>query len=224
MKILILDSGILINLSMNGLLYIFEELKKISQVRFAITKDVKYEVVDRPIGIPRFELGALQVQSLFNSGIIEPPENFGISEKEILPLTEKLMDLANHSMQSKNQWMQIVSNAEMSCLALSQLLSEKGIENIIGLDERTTRILAEKPENMEKLMSEKLHQRVSINKEKLKEFSKFKFIRSTELVYIAFKKGVLRIKGQKVLEAVLFAAKYHGSSISFEEINELKRL
>ncbi len=224
MKVLILDSGILINLSMNGLLYIFEELKKISQVRFATTKYVKYEVVDRPVGIPRFELGALQIQSLFNSGVIEPPENFGVSEKEILLLTEKYMELANHSMQSKNQWMQIVSNAEMSCLAISQLLSEKGIENVIGLDERTTRILAEKPENMERLMSERLHQRVSIDKEKLKEFSKFKFIRSTELVYVAFKKNVLRIKGQKVLEAVLFAAKYHGSSISFEEINELKKL
>ena len=224
MKVLVLDSGILINLSMNGLLYIFEELKKISQVRFVITKDVKYEVVDRPVGIPRFELGALQVQSLLNSGIIEPPENFGISEKEILLLTEKLMEIANHSMQSKNQWMQIVSNAEMSCLALSQILSEKGIENIIGLDERTTRILAEKPENMERLMSERLHQPVSIDKEKLKEFSRFKFIRSTELVYVAFKKGVLKLKGQKVLEAVLFATKYHGSSISFEEINELKRL
>jgi len=224
MKILVLDSGILINLSMNGLLYIFEELKKISQVRFVITKEVKYEVVDRPVGIPRFELGALQVQSLFNSGIIEPPENLGINEKEIFPLTERYMELANHSMQSKNQWMQIVSNAEMSCLALSQLLSEKRIENIIGLDERTTRILAEKPENIERLMSERLHQRVSIDKEKLKEFSKFKFIRSAELVYVAFKKDVLKIKGQKVLEAVLFAAKYHGSSISFEEINELKKL
>ena len=58
MKAVILDSGPLINLSMNGLLYIIKELKEKTGVRFFITKDVKYETLDRPIGVPRFELGA----------------------------------------------------------------------------------------------------------------------------------------------------------------------
>lgn len=224
MKILVLDSGILINLSMNGLLYLIEGLKKISGVSFVITKDVKYETVDRPIGIPRFELGALSIKYLLESGIVQLSQDIGITEEKINPLTNKYMELANHAVQSRGQYIQVVSNAEMSCLALSKLLTDKKIENMIGLDERTTRILAEKPQNMEHLMSDKLHQSISIQKDKLKEFSQFRFIRSSELVYVAYKKGLLKITGPKVLEAALFATKFHGSSVSFEEINQLKKL
>ncbi len=209
---------------MNGLLYLIEGLKKISGVSFVITKDVKYETVDRPIGIPRFELGALSIKYLLESGIVQLSQDIGITEEKINPLTNKYMELANHAVQSRGQYIQVVSNAEMSCLALSKLLTDKKIENMIGLDERTTRILAEKPQNMEHLMSDKLHQSISIQKDKLKEFSQFRFIRSSELVYVAYKKGLLKITGPKVLEAALFATKFHGSSVSFEEINQLKKL
>jgi hypothetical protein len=59
----------------------------------------------------------------------------------------------------------------------------------------------------------------------MKIFSKFKFIRSSELVYVAYKKGIINLgNNKKVLEALLYATKFKGSSISFEEINELKRL
>ena len=127
MKALVLDSGILINLSMNGLLYILEELKKISGIKILITKDVKYETVDRPINIPKFELGALRVQNLINLKIIELPDSLQISEKDLNSLTQNYLELANHSIQFKNQYIKIVSNAEMSCLALSKILSDKNI-------------------------------------------------------------------------------------------------
>ena len=224
MKILILDSGILINLSMNGLLYVLEELKKISNIKILITKDVRYETIDRPIGIPKFELGALRIQNLINLKIIELPDSLQISEKELNSLTQNYLELANHSIQSHNQFIQIVSNAEMSCLALSKILSDKNIENIIAIDERTTRIISERPENLEKLMSDKLHQKITINAKNLAAFSQFKFIRSSELIFSAFKKGAIKLKGPKVLEAALYAVKYHGSSISFEEIDVLKKL
>ena len=63
-KVLILDAGPIINLSLNGLLEIF---KKISQkgITIAITNYVYQEVVDRPSHIPRFELGALKIKDLF---------------------------------------------------------------------------------------------------------------------------------------------------------------
>src|SRR3989338_8247324 len=122
MKVLILDSGILINLSMNGLLYVLEELKKISNIKILITKDVRYETIDRPIGIPKFELGALRIQNLINLKIIELPDSLQISEKELNSLTQNYLELANHSIQSHNQFIQLVSNAEMSCLALSKIL------------------------------------------------------------------------------------------------------
>ena len=82
MKVLILDSGALINLSMNGLLYVLEELKN-TGVKLVITSDVKYETVDRPAGIPRFELGALTINNLIINKTLETPEDFGISKEKL---------------------------------------------------------------------------------------------------------------------------------------------
>ena len=223
-KVLILDSGTLINLSMNGLLYIISELKKVSDVKFAITAQVKYETVDRPIGIPRFELGALRVQNMIDSNDLELPESLGISNEEINSLAKELKEKANHSVLAREKWVNIVSDAEMSCLALSYLLTQKGVENIIAIDERTTRLLAEKPENIQKLMSQQLHFNVFLEPKNFSSFSDFRFIRSTEIVYVAFKKNVLKVQGAKALEAALYATKYKGSSVSFEEINVLKKL
>ena len=223
-KVLVLDSGTIINLAMNGLLYIFEELKKISEVKFILTQEVKNETVDRPINIPRFELEALRIKSLIDNKIIESPSSLGIQEEEIRDLTKHLMETANHSVQLKGEWIKIVSDAEMSCLALSRILTERGVENIIAIDERTTRILAEKPENLEKIMSGKMHANVKIESGNFRNFSEFRFIRSTELVYVAYKKGLLKIKGSNALEAALYATKYKGSSVSFDEINVLKKL
>jgi hypothetical protein len=224
MKALIFDSGTLINLSMNGLLELIEKLRQNFDGKFLITKEVKYEIVDRPIGIYRFELGAMMVQKLIDDGILEMPSSFEISEESIKKETNNLMEIANHSVQVGGKWVKIVSEAEVSCLALSEALTEKGIENIISIDERTTRMLSENPEKMERMMSEKMHHRVYVEEKNLKPFSKFRFIRSSELVYVAFKKNLTDITGRKALEALLYATKFKGSSISFEEINELKRL
>jgi len=83
MKVLIFDTGTLITLSMNGLLYLLEEMKKTCDCKFLITKEVKYEVLDRPIGIKRFELGALRVQALIEKGVLELPNALKISEPEM---------------------------------------------------------------------------------------------------------------------------------------------
>lgn len=224
MKALIFDSGALINLSMNGLLDILEKLKKDFKGKFLITKEVKYEVVDRPIGIYRFELGALRVQNLIDSGVLESPSTLGISNELIAKKTEELMKIANHSVQVNSRFVDIVSKGEMSCLALSQELSDKKIENMIAIDERTTRILSENPESMERMMSEKIHKKVYVNEESLKAFSEFKFMRSSEIVYSAYKKGLTDVKGKKALEALLYATRFKGASISFEEIDILKKL
>jgi len=223
-KAVVLDSGILINLSMNGLLYLIPELKKSSGAKFLITEDVKYEIIDRPISIPRFELEALRVQKLLDNEDLELPASINVTEEEIKTRRDKLMDLANHSIKAKGKWIKIVSEAEISCLALSSILTERKIENIIGIDERTTRLLSEKPQNLEKLMTRKLHQRVSLEANNFKLFRDFRFIRSTELVYVAVKKGLLNVKSPKAMEAVLYATKFKGSSVSWDEIKELKKL
>jgi len=223
-KVLIFDSGTIINFSMNGLLYLLEELKKNFDGKFIITGDVKYEIIDRPLKVSRFELEALRVKRLLDLKILEMPTVLKIDPETIKAKTRELMDKANHKVKSEGQWIKIVSDAEMSCLALSSILHSQKIENIIAIDERTTRILSEKPKNLEKIMTRKLRKRVKVENGGLKEFAQFRFLRSSELVYVAHKKGLLKVKGPLALEAALFATKFKGSSITFDELKELKRL
>lgn len=224
MKILIFDSGPLINLSMNGLLYILEELKKNFDGKFIITESVKQEVLDRPMGIMRFEFGALQIENLIKNKVLEMPSSIGISEEKIKQKTREIINIANHLLQIRGQWLDLVSEAEISCLALSSELKEKNIENIIAIDERTTRLLCENPQNLEKTISERMHEKVKMTAKNLEIFQQFRFIRSSEIAYVAYKKGIVKISGKKVLEAILYATKFKGAAISFEEIDELKKL
>lgn len=224
MKALIFDAGPIINFSINGLLDVIEHLKKDFNGKFLITEAVKYEIIDHPLTIPKFELSALRVQNLIDKGILEFPDSLNIDNEIIKRKSKEFMDIANHFVFTKDTWVNILSEGEASCLALSTELEKINIENIIAIDERTTRILAEKPDNLQKIFSEKLHTNVKVNLENVKEFTKFKFVRSTELVYVAYKKNLFDIKGKKVLEAALYATKFKGSSVSYDEINELKKL
>ncbi len=224
MKALIFDSGTLINLSMNGLLDILVDLKKLCNCSFIITSAVKREVIDRPLGIQRFELGALRVQELLQSGVLQLPSGIGVNEEEIIEETRELMDIANHYLQINGKWVSIVSEAEISCLSLSDILSKRNVETLIAIDERTTRMLCENPESLEKVMSEKIHQPVKLVAQNFQIFQKYKFVRSSELVYVAYKKGLINLQGKNVLEALLYATKFKGAAISFEEIDILKKL
>ena len=223
MKVLIFDSGALINLSMNGLVYILEGLKKNFDGKFIITEEVKGETIDRPIGIQRFELGALQIQNLIDTGILEMPSSLDVDENQLKKETKRIMNDANNTMQIRGQPVHLVEEAEMSCVALSSELRKRGFDTLIAIDERTTRMLCENPYNLEKIMSEKLHQNVKLTSDSSGIFGKCNFIRSSELVYAAYKKGLIKLAGKKVLEALLYATKYKGASISLEEIDTLKK-
>lgn len=223
MKVLILDAGPLINLSMNGLLNIFEKIKSPS-LNIIITSHVHQEVVNHPLNIPRFELGALKIKELIDKKIIQFPEEIGINISELEQETQNLLRIANSAIITNGKNIEVVSIAETSCLALSSILTKKGIQNIIAIDERTTRVLFEKPENLKELMSHKLHRKINLNLNEIKNFNKFKFIRSSELVYVAYKKGFVNLNDKRALEALLYATKYKGCAISWEEIDQLKHL
>ena len=223
MKVLILDAGPLINLSMNGLLEIFEEIKE-QGITLTITNYVYQEVVDRPSHIPRFELGALKIKELIDKKVIQLATDIGLAQQEIESQTQRLLQIVNCAVKSDNKCIEILSPAETSCLAVSLLLTKKGIENIICIDERTTRVLFEKPENLRDLMANKLHIKIFLNTTEIKKLSQFRFIRSSELVYVAYKKHFIELKDKRALEALLYATKYKGCAIAWDEIEQMKRL
>ena len=221
-KILIFDSGSLISLSINGLLEELKKLKKIFNGEFIITKEVKKEVVDNPIKIKMYELEALKIQNLIDEGCLNMPNKIGITDKEITNLMFKLMNFANTMFIGNGNEIQLIQQGETSCLALSKILNEKKIKNVLVVDERTTRMLVEKHENLKELLEKKMHTNVKLKESNFKEFNGFKIIRSTELIYVAYKKGLINLRGKEVLDALLYALKFKGCAISSEEIEEIK--
>jgi hypothetical protein len=224
-KAIIFDAGALITLSMNGLTDELRKLKSIFDGSFLITQQVKAEVIDKPLTIKNFELEALKTKKLFDEGILELADYFGFDNAEIDNKAKEIMGIANSFFQSPRDTVTIMHLGEASCLALSKMLSDKKIKNVIAIDERTTRMLVEKPENLKDLLNRKLHTNISVVKSNFEYFKNFQVIRSAELVYVAWKKGLVELKdGISILDALLYAVKSKGCSISQEEIEEIKKM
>ena len=223
-KIIIFDSSSLISLSLNGLLEELKKLKKIFNGEFIITKEVKREVIDDPIKIKMYELEALKIQNLIDEGCLNMPEKIGIQDKEITNLMFKLMNSANTMFVGNGNEIQLIHQGEASCLALSKLMNERKIKNVLAIDERTTRMLVEKPGNLKELLEKKLHAKIKLRESNFQQFKGFKIIRSTELMYLAYKNNLIRWEGKEILDALLYALKFKGCAISSEEIEEIKRI
>lgn len=223
-KAIIFDSGVLISFSMNGITDMIRNLKSVFDGKFLITSEIKKEVIDTPLKIRRFKLEALKIKSLLDEGVIEMPSSIGLTDSEITKRTREIMDIANSLFKGDEKDIHLIDLGEASCLAVGEMLDEKKIKNVIAVDERTTRVLVENPENLRKFLEKKLHVKISIRKENLKLLKKFRIIRSPELIYIAYKKGLVKLKDSSALEALLYAVKYKGSSISGNEIEEIKKI
>jgi hypothetical protein len=219
-KVLIFDASSIITFAMNGLLPELKKLKEIFNGKFLIPNDVKEEIIDKPMKIKRFALEALKIQELFHEGVLEMPDCLKINENLISKKAQEFKDVANNLFEAKGNYLHLIDLGEASCLALSRLLDEKGINNVVVIDERTTRMFGEKPENLKDLLERKLHTKVFLKQKNFQIFEGFKFIRSAELIYVAYKKGIIGLKNN-VLEALLYAMKFKGCAISDEEIKEI---
>ena len=123
-KAIIFDASSLIGFSMNGLLYIIEELKKNFNGHFIITKEVKYEIIDRPLNIKRFKLEALKLTELFNKKVLELPEVFGIDEEIISKKTQEFLNSSNSMYKDNRGDIHLLDLGEASCLVLGKMLNE----------------------------------------------------------------------------------------------------
>jgi len=222
--IVIFDASTLISFSMAGLLPELEALKKTFKGKFIISQKVKEEAIDRPMKIQRFQLEAIKIKALLDEKILELPIALGLDDKVIKEKTNEILDLANTTIYGADKDIHLIDLGEASALAISKMLNDKKINNVIAIDERTTRSLSETPNELRKYLEGKLHAKMTVKQEKIDFFKEFKFIRSTELIYVAYKKGILRLKGAENLSAVLYALKYKGCAISGREIQEIKRL
>lgn len=224
MKKIILDSGPVITLALNNLLWLFEKVKNNYKVNFYITEAVKKEIIDTPLTTKRFKFEALQVMNLIDKGIVEL-----IHDKEIEKKTEHLLELANYSYKARDHPLKLVHFPELSAISAALLHNA----DAVMIDERTTRYLIERPDKLKNLVAHKLHTKVDINKTSLSKLREetmgIKFIRSAEFVTVAFEKGLLNDflpnitdSRKTLLDALLWGLKLNGCAISTKDLETLK--
>jgi len=223
MKYLIFDAGPIISLTMNGMLPVIEKLKGVFDGEFVLTPAVKLEVVDRPMKIKKFKLEAIQIEDFIRRGVFKMSGDI-VAQGKLEREKKRILKVANGVLRTTHgrKKMEIIHDGEAACLAFSKLC---GAENVIVIDERTTRMLSEAPEDLERMMEKKLHVPLDAELSLLEELRGFKFIRSAELLYVAFKKDLIHVKKSKdLLDALLYGVKFKGCAISSWEIEEMKKL
>jgi len=225
MKTLFFDSGPVISLTTSNLLDILEPLKRRFDGEFFITPAVKRELVERPLKIKRFEFEALQVSKIIGEGILT------LTDVDVAQRSARLLKLANRCYQSKGKDLHIVHEAEVELLAAVCEFPE----STMVIDERTMRLLLEDPEDLRKLLEQRLHTDVTLHKDALaqlqREVGTVRMIRSAELAVVAVSIGALqglaphgRYGEELLLDAVLWRLKSNGCGISAQEIEEVKEL
>ena len=226
MKRLVFDSGPLISMTMNNLLWLVKPLKQVFGGEFVITQAVKEELVDSPLKTKKFKFEALQINLIINEKILL------ISEyAEIDGETRRILDLANNCFSIKKQPLRIIQYAEASVMALALHFNA----DAIVIDERVTRELIEKPAQLHSLIKRRFSGKVDVDRLKLNTLKELlrnlQVLRSVDLVTIAFEKklldsyipkgtGKLAVNPKKILlESLLWGLKTDGCAVSNEDIN-----
>jgi len=215
MNALVFDSGPLISLTMNNLLWLIEPLSKIFKGSFYLPESVKSELIDDPLQTKKFKFEALQVQELITKNTLKI-----IKDDSTKAETLSLLNTANNCFSARGKNLKLIHYAEVAALVAVQQQNASALV----MDERVTRELVEHPLHLAKLLSKKLHTRININKPLVEEFrrktSGIQIIRSTELAAIAFEKGLLdryvtpTTSKKTVLESVLWGLKLDGCAIN----------
>jgi hypothetical protein len=230
MKKLLFDTGPIINFTINNLLWLLDGLKQEFDGEFYITPEVYNELINKPLSTRKYKLEALQVLPYITKGTIKIYNN--------LPMVQMAKDLgnyANHSFEINHQPIEIVHSGEMEALAAAISLNA----DAIVIDERTTRHLIENPRKIAWHLENTIHKKVFVNGnnlDKVKEMiGNMKVIRSTELVTIAYEKGLFKEYTENagkvipninkaVLEGALWGVKLNGCSVKEDEITEILRI
>jgi len=188
---------------------------------FYVPASVKYELVDVPFRSKRFNLEAIMVSSLVDSGDLRLHAKLDV---------ENLLFMINSIFTAKGDTIKVVNRAEVEALALAAKLEAAAYV----VDERTMRLLVENPRALHRILEGKLHMKVDVNERLLRDLRRYtgevRIIRSAELMAVAVEKGLLdrlvvgRTTRGDLADAVLWGLRLRGCAISTDEIGELKRL
>ncbi len=224
MTSVIFDSGPIISLATNNLLWILEALEQKSNVTFYITHQVKHELIDRPMETHRFKFEALQVNELLSKNVLRIATSDYIDTDATM-----FLDLANHTFKAQENWIPIVSLAEMSVLSAGLHLQSAAIL----IDELTTRALIEDISSLKERMASKMHMTIEMSQTNANLFTQktrgVTVLRSAELATIALEKGLFErfrngYTNKDVIDSILWGLKINGCAITMEEIERIVKM
>lgn len=231
MKSIAFDSGPLITLSLNNLLWLIPLLKEKYNGNFLISESVKKELVDDPLNhTKKYILEALNILKLMTEGYLNLA-----STSKTKRLYTKLDHLANKAFSSNDSFIKILHSGELETIALAIAYN---CEAII-IDERTTTLLIEDPKGVKERLEKKLHRKIKTDSYRIKEFQEMtkniKVIRSSELVAVSYELGLFDKYFPKEMQeldehfkehlvtGLLWGVKLRGCAISEEEIAKLTK-
>lgn len=217
MKKIVVDSSSLITMSDSCIIKMMQYLSEIENIRFVIPESVYYESVERPLQIKRFELNAIRIRTAVQSGYMEIAKTTPAVKKSM----QELNTVTANIMSADGKKIHLINLGEAETLALMKEIDSR----ILLIDERTTRMLIEEPENVMAFLERKHKSKITLDKGEMSKFRKLfdeiHVIRSVELIALAYEDGAFEkeiIKTKQSLEAALFAAKYGGCAVSAKEI------
>jgi len=186
---------------------------------FIITKSVYDEIITNPKRLGHRLMGPLNFSALVKSGVLHVEE--ASREK-----TGEILEVSNNIYYAHHKPMAIIQKGEAEALALT------GTDNTLLIDERTLRFLIERPNELKDLLQFRTHHSISMSEGRRKEFQKYcqgvSIIRSSEIVAIAYEKGILSkyFEGGKreVLETCLYSLRSKGCSLSNEDIQDYLKM
>jgi predicted nucleic acid-binding protein len=186
---------------------------------FIITPTVYDEIITNPQRRGNHRMGPLKFKAMVDNGILTV-------EKADPDEVHHIMDISNNIYYAKHKPLTIIQKGEAEALALAN------DGDVLLMDERTLRFMIESPRDLVGLLKHRMHRGITMSNERRRAFDKYckgvSIIRSSEIVAVAYEKGILEkyFSGPKreVIEASLWALKYKGCSLSVKDIKEYLRM
>ncbi len=230
MRCIVFDTSTIISLVTNNLFNVMAPLKKRYGGEFYIPEGVKGEIIDRPLLSKKYKLEAMQVMREVALGTL-------LLKKENREDVVSLFNMGNSIFKAHGNYIQIMHWGEIAVLALAKELEA----DAIAIDERTTRLMIESPMLVARILEQKMHTKIEVNKINLKIFKEYTkdmvVIRSSEIAVMAYDAGLLdnlmdpnlkeiaQIKPRKdLLDGILWGVKLRGCAINSDELDRILTL
>ena len=214
---IVCDSSALISITDAGLFGALVIVSKNLQGNLIISEGVQHESIDRPIENPQYSFSAVRLKRALLDGIFK-------TAKPDMKTTQKVLGLTNSMFVINGRPLNLVHEGEAELVALA---IDNNLSTLL-IDERTTRMFIEDPISMKNHMEKEWNAKITINQKALQEFQmltrNIHALRSSEILALAYDMNYFskfRELKEKAFESALYAIKFNGCAISFDEIKEL---